>query len=332
MHPIDLWSKIRDLSDSFPSPALHTTTNETRSSAFTPNDHKPWKKNPYHFKKVFISGLAMAKMAIHAKSGGQIEVMGLMQGQITGDSFVVTDTFSLPVEGTETRVNAADEANEYLVSYLELCRQNKNLDNPIGWYHSHPGYGCWLSGIDVSTQQLQQSFQDPFLAVVIDPERTASSGKLDIGAFRTLPENQKPSTRLVSEMGQAIPMGKAQDFGAHADRYYGLDVQSFKSSTDDRILALLWNKYWVKTLGQNASLDSRDFLSHQLLDIKAKLDEKSSSRDFDWQDNTTRISKEDDSNAALSTNNIMQQADRLIAEQHTSSLFQNLKIRIFDST
>jgi hypothetical protein len=22
----------------------------------------------------------------------------------------------------------------------------------VGWYHSHPGYGCWLSGIDVGTQ------------------------------------------------------------------------------------------------------------------------------------------------------------------------------------
>jgi len=21
-----------------------------------------------------------------------------------------------------------------------------------GWYHSHPGYGCWLSGIDVTNQ------------------------------------------------------------------------------------------------------------------------------------------------------------------------------------
>lgn len=25
-------------------------------------------------------------------------------------------------------------------------------ENAVGWYHSHPGYGCWLSGIDVSTQ------------------------------------------------------------------------------------------------------------------------------------------------------------------------------------
>lgn len=33
------------------------------------------------------------------------------------------------------------------------------LENVVGWYHSHPGYGCWLSGIDCSTQMLNQQFQ-----------------------------------------------------------------------------------------------------------------------------------------------------------------------------
>jgi 26S proteasome regulatory subunit N11 len=25
----------------------------------------------------------------------------------------------------------------------------------VGWYHSHPGFGCWLSGVDVNTQQVR---------------------------------------------------------------------------------------------------------------------------------------------------------------------------------
>lgn len=53
---------------------------------------------------------------------------------------------------------------------------------------SHPGYGCWLSGIDVDTQSNNQRFNDPYLAVVIDPNRTVSAGKVEIGAFRTYPE------------------------------------------------------------------------------------------------------------------------------------------------
>lgn len=35
-----------------------------------------------------------------------------------GDSIVIIDSFALPVQGTETRVNAADAANEYMVEYI----------------------------------------------------------------------------------------------------------------------------------------------------------------------------------------------------------------------
>jgi COP9 signalosome complex subunit 5 len=53
-----------------------------------------------------MSALALLKIAIHARSGGSLEVMGLMQGKVEGDTFIVLDAFALPVEGTETRVNA----------------------------------------------------------------------------------------------------------------------------------------------------------------------------------------------------------------------------------
>ena len=35
---------------------------------------------------------------------------------------------------------------------------------------------------------LNQQYQEPWLAVVIDPTRTASTGKVEIGAFRTYPQ------------------------------------------------------------------------------------------------------------------------------------------------
>ena len=42
-----------------------------------------------------------------------------MQGKVVGNSLVIVDSFALPVQGTETRVNAANEANEYMVQYVE---------------------------------------------------------------------------------------------------------------------------------------------------------------------------------------------------------------------
>ena len=50
-----------------------------------------------------------------------------------------------------------------IYTLLQVAR----LENVIGWYHSHPGYGCWLSGIDVSTQMLNQQFQEPWVALVV---------------------------------------------------------------------------------------------------------------------------------------------------------------------
>lgn len=133
------------------------------------------------------------------------------------------------------------------------------LENAIGWYHSHPGYGCWLSGIDVNTQMQNQKFQDPFVAVVIDPNRTISAGKVDIGAFRTYPENYTPSDSASSEY-QSIPLNKIEDFGVHANQYYPLEVQIFKSALDSELLGLLWNKYWVNTLSQSALISVRAIL------------------------------------------------------------------------
>jgi COP9 signalosome complex subunit 5 len=210
-------------------------------------------------------------MVMHARSGGSIEVMGLMNGHVLGDTFIVTDAFRLPVEATETRVNAQDDAMEYIVKFMEESRKNGQLENAVGWYHSHPGYGCWLSGIDVNTQFNQQMFQDPFLAVVIDPDRTVSAGKVEIGAFRTFPENYKPDAATDSEGFQTIPMEKIQDFGAHADRYYELDVSHYKSSLDTKLLAALWNKYWIGTLSSSPLLTNRDFGTRQIKDLAYKI-------------------------------------------------------------
>ncbi|KAH8101872.1 Mov34-domain-containing protein [Cristinia sonorae] len=230
----------------------------------------PWTKDPNYFKTCKISATALIKMVIHARSGVPYEIMGLMQGKIMGNSLVILDSFALPVQGTETRVNAADEANEYMVQYFDLGNKVGRFENAIGWYHSHPGYGCWLSGIDVTTQMTNQKFQDPFVAVVIDPNRTISAGKVDIGAFRTYPENYTPPDAVASEY-QSIPLSKIEDFGVHANQYYPLDVQIFKSSLDEELLGLLWNKYWVNTLSQSALISNRAYAVAQLNDLHQKL-------------------------------------------------------------
>lgn len=89
---------------------------------------------------------------MHAKSGGNLEIMGLLQGKIMGDTFIVIDAFALPVEGTETRVNAQAEAYEYMIDFAEtnkvsipfLCQDNIYLQEVL------------ISNVNVGDQQLHR--------------------------------------------------------------------------------------------------------------------------------------------------------------------------------
>ncbi|KAJ2861829.1 COP9 signalosome catalytic subunit rri1 [Coemansia aciculifera] len=236
-------------------------------------DQRPWRADPRYYRKVEISSIALVKMVMHARSGGDIEVMGLMLGKVVGQTMVVLDAFALPVEGTETRVNAHHESYEYMVQYLEQCQAAGRQEPVIGWYHSHPGYGCWLSGIDVETQMLNQKFQEPFLAVVIDPKRTMSAGKVDLGAFRSFPEGHiaAKSQDTDSDGFQSVPLNKIEDFGVHADKYYPLDVGYFKSSLDQRLMERLWRKHWVSTLSQSPLITNGEFTTLKMLELAEKI-------------------------------------------------------------
>lgn len=167
-------------------------------------------------------------MVMHTKSGGDIEVMGLMQGKVKGDTFYVMDAFGLPVEACETRVNAGSESNEYMINHTEHSGRVNRPEGCIGWYHSHPGYGCWLSGIDVDTQaQYQRSYgYEPWLAIVIDPKRTMSAGKVEIGCFRTFSDayvkkvEAEQKKDASSGGGKSVPLEKIAELGAHYHKYY----------------------------------------------------------------------------------------------------------------
>ncbi|KAL0327646.1 UNVERIFIED_CONTAM: COP9 signalosome complex subunit [Sesamum angustifolium] len=242
---------------------------------------KPWANDPHYFKRVKISALALLKMVVHARSGGTIEVMGLMQGKTDGDAIIVMDAFALPLRVLKLGLMRRRMRMSIWLIIRRLinrflCSETRKfagrLENVVGWYHSHPGYGCWLSGIDVSTQMLNQQYQEPFLAVVIDPTRTVSAGKVDIGAFRTYPDGYKPPDEPVSEY-QTIPLNKIEDFGVHCKQYYALDITYFKSSLDCHLLDLLWNKYWVNTLSSSPLLGNGDYFAGQISDLAEKIEQ-----------------------------------------------------------
>ncbi|KAL0219139.1 hypothetical protein P9112_004792 [Eukaryota sp. TZLM1-RC] len=234
-------------------------------------EERPWKKDFQYFKNVRISAIALLKLVTHAHSGGNLEIMGVMSGRVIENTFVILDAFPLPVEGTETRVNAGADADVYMTQFRDLSEKLGRSEFMCGWYHSHPSYGCWLSGIDVMTQRTNQQM-GPWVAVVIDPVRTAAAGSVEIGSFICYPDGYSPCKS--SESWEVVPTSKIEDFGAHAGDYYQLKTSFFKTSRDEIVLSALWKRFWAQTLSSKPLLTSSDYLIDTIEDVVSKFKNK----------------------------------------------------------
>merc|ERR1712048_1096173 len=97
-----------------------------------------------------------------------MEVMGLMLGDFVDEYTVkVVDVFAMPQSGTGVSVEAVDPV--FQAKMLDMLKQTGRPEMVVGWYHSHPGFGCWLSGVDINTQQSFEALSDRAVAVVVDP-------------------------------------------------------------------------------------------------------------------------------------------------------------------
>jgi 26S proteasome regulatory subunit N11 len=134
-------------------------------------------------------------MLRHGKAGIPLEVMGLMLGDYVDDYTVkCIDVFSMPQSGTETTIESIDEG--FQVKMVEMLKQTGRNEIVVGWYHSHPGFGCWLSDVDVNTQMTFEKQVPRTVAVVVDPIQSVR-GKVVIDAFRTYGEENLSMALIV---------------------------------------------------------------------------------------------------------------------------------------
>ena len=122
---------------------------------------------------------------------------------------------------------------------------------------------------------------EPYLAIVVDPHRTMSAGKVEIGCFRTYSKNEikRLEDKMAKEGGAAnaganksVPIDKIADLGNHWYKYYELEHSFFKSSTDDVILEQLWNEYWLNTLSTSPFLNNKAEITNSVVDINSKME------------------------------------------------------------
>ncbi|KDD75404.1 JAB1/Mov34/MPN/PAD-1 ubiquitin protease [Helicosporidium sp. ATCC 50920] len=173
-------------------------------------------------EQIYISSLALLKMLKHGRAGVPLEVMGLMLGEFVDEYTVkVVDVFAMPQSGTGVSVEAVDPA--FQTKMLDMLKQVGRPEMVVGWYHSHPGFGCWLSGVDVNTQQSFEALNQRAVAVVIDP--------------------------IQSVRGKALIHGLNR-------HYYSIAINYRKSSLEEKMLLNLQKNNWTK------GLSMRDFEVH----------------------------------------------------------------------
>lgn len=199
---------------------------------------------------VYISSLALLKMLRHGRAGVPMEVMGLMLGEFVDDFTVrVVDVFAMPQSGTGVSVEAVDPV--FQMKMMEMLRQTGRPESVVGWYHSHPGFGCWLSSVDINTQQSFEQLTPRAVAVVVDPIQSVK-GKVVIDAFRLinpqslmLGQEPRQSTSNLGHLNKPSIQALIHGLNRH---YYSIGINYRKTALEENMLMNLHKQPWTEAL------------------------------------------------------------------------------------
>lgn len=195
---------------------------------------------------VHISSLALLKMLKHGRAGVPLEVMGLMLGDFTDEYMVrVVDVFAMPQSGTGVSVEAVDPV--FQQKFMDMLNQTGRSESVVGWYHSHPGFGCWLSGVDVNTHKSFEQLNERAVAVVVDPVQSVK-GKVVIDAFRCinrqlmmLGKEPRQTTSNIAFLNKPNIQALIHGLNRH---YYSMNIDYRKDELEEKMLMNLHTRQW----------------------------------------------------------------------------------------
>jgi 26S proteasome regulatory subunit N11 len=116
--------------------------------------------------KARIYPLALGKILKHSLTNLEREVIGLLIGKMQGQVLEIWDAVTGEQYGKQGFVELNEEIQAEIAEKLQKERKGLTI---VGWYHSHPGLGVFLSGTDISTQKIYQKLYPKAVALVIDP-------------------------------------------------------------------------------------------------------------------------------------------------------------------
>ena len=223
-------------------------------------------------EKVHVSSLALLKMLKHGRAGVPMEVMGLMLGQFVDDYTInCVDVFAMPQSGTSVTVEAVDPV--FQTKMLDMLKQTGRPEMVVGWYHSHPGFGCWLSSTDINTQNAFEQLNSRAVALVIDPIQSVK-GKVVIDCFRLinpqlmmLGQEPRQTTSNIGHLQKPSIQALMHGLNRH---YYSIVIDYRKNELEEQMLMNLNKHIWTNGLSINR-YESHQNETEKIIDKMIKL-------------------------------------------------------------
>ena len=113
---------------------------------------------------VVITNYVLQK--IRAEMNVPYEQIGLLIGELTNGQLMITEAIS----GTSSATRSLSIlSTEVLAEVADDIINNRISGRIVGWYHSHPGHGLFLSQTDLDTHMQFYQFSPYAISLVADP-------------------------------------------------------------------------------------------------------------------------------------------------------------------
>jgi proteasome lid subunit RPN8/RPN11 len=115
---------------------------------------------------VSIEEGVLDKVMERAKST-ENEIIGVLVGTIEEHTILISDAISGEQEQQSTRATLPPTT---IAKVTDKILKGEVKGRIVGWYHSHPGFGLFMSSTDVNTQKNLQQFSSNVTALIVDPD------------------------------------------------------------------------------------------------------------------------------------------------------------------
>ncbi|MFX0173667.1 MAG: Mov34/MPN/PAD-1 family protein [Candidatus Hodarchaeota archaeon] len=134
-------------------------------------------------KSVTILGHLINDMTDYSVKAKPMEAIGLLGGKVERPRELLISKICYVTTGDEVSVSFSEDdfdAFEKILDDTSYC---------LGWWHSHPGYGLFLSQTDISTHIYSfQLHNGHSIALVIDPTRIGDNNRANFNCYQVVGE------------------------------------------------------------------------------------------------------------------------------------------------